>query len=59
MHHDSTKLKLFFVIDLLRTCFELTSHNVCNNQNTCESAQVHIAATEKTPEFNVILQWCR
>ena len=32
-----------------KTCFELTNHNLCNNSNTCESAQVHscYAATEK------------
>ena len=46
------------------TCFDLMelnglTHDLCNNPNTFDSAQIYLSLPSKAPEFNVILQWSR
>ena len=46
------------------TCFHLMelnglTHDLCNNPNTFESAQIYLSLPSKAPEFIVILQWSR
>ena len=50
--------KLFFDYLFWFDGTEWTNHNLYNNPNTFESAQIYLLSLPpKIPEFNVILQW--